>query len=58
MKKNILVLTLCLIFLAFTQVHAAIYWDGEYQQFYYVAYKITLHFFVLKNYIFLVVSMG
>jgi len=35
MKKNILVLTLCLIFLAFTQVHAAIYWDGEYQQFYY-----------------------
>jgi hypothetical protein len=30
MKKNILILTLCLIFLAFTQVHAALIWDGDY----------------------------
>lgn len=35
MKKNILVLTLCLIFLAFTQVHAALMWDGDFCDFSY-----------------------
>lgn len=35
MKKNILVLTLCLILLAFTQVHAALIWDGDYNDFSY-----------------------
>ena len=35
MKKIILVLTLGLIFLAFTQVHAALIWDGDYYDFSY-----------------------
>ena len=35
MKKSILALTLGFIFLAITQVYAAITWDGEYKQFYY-----------------------
>lgn len=35
MKKNILVLTLGLIFLAITQVHAALIWDGDYYDFSY-----------------------
>lgn len=35
MKKNILVLTLGLIFLAFTQVYAALIWQGDYDDFSY-----------------------
>ena len=39
MKKNILVLTLGLIFLAFTQVHAALVWQGDYEEFSYEVYN-------------------
>ena len=54
MKKNILVLTLGLIFLAFTQVYAALIWQGDYDDFsYHVGnpasgsnfYRISPYFF-------------